>query len=200
MRRFQKTGLLAILLAAPVLIYLFLRFFGDNQYALPVITSAVDATGAAYPLNGAPPFALADADGRTLPRDSVAGRLYVAHFPGAACADSCRLVMTQLSRANDFFKNEPDFWLLTHLPNAAPASELAAAYGAQRGHWRLLIAPPDTLAALARGYGLTAGPGGSTTLVLIDRRGQVRGNYLATRADEVDRLILEAQILLRNGG
>ncbi|MGB3617178.1 MAG: SCO family protein [Catalinimonas sp.] len=196
MQKLLKPGLLVITLLLPVLIYLFLRSFGDNRYDLPVMAEGFEPSGKTYAIGAAPDFTLTTLTGERVGGADVADKVRVVHFVGATCADSCRRVLTELTRVRNFYRNQPDVVLLTHVPDEAEAGRFGDTYGAGRDAWYLLAGETDTLRTLARRYGVPYGPAGLSPLALVDRDGQIRGIYGATLREEVDRLILETQILL----
>lgn len=200
MQRFTKAGLLVILLVMPVLVYLVLVGFGENRYDLPVLSTFTDSLKTdTVRIDRVPAFSLTRPDGTTLPDGALDGRLYVAQFITLPCDDACERVMTELTRVRDFFADEPDFLILTHVagaPDALPAWR--ATYGVAAPRWEVVQGSAAMLQQLARrGYGLVSEPDRATTLALVDNQRRIRGLYVGTDPKEIERLLVEVEILLR---
>jgi protein SCO1/2 len=207
MKKTKQTGMLLVLLVLPVFVFAFLKFFGKNEFAaLPVL--APEAPSHCPPAQAGtyrvPDFALRADDGQGLSGTGLQGSLYVASAIGPECASAeCLQVASALYRAQERFANNPAVRVLSVM--ASPAADTLQAlasyrqqHQAQPGRWLLAFGPADAVQALAQcGWGIAKGQtlAPSPWLVLVDAQGQLRGQYLATDREEVDRLLTEMALL-----
>jgi protein SCO1/2 len=84
--------------------------------------------------------------------------------------------------------------------------EYANRLQARPGHWEFLTGPKSQIYELSQhGFKLAAAgregangePLHSTRMILIDRRGQIRGYYDATEADAITRILADTSHLLK---
>ncbi|SDK39347.1 protein SCO1/2 [Catalinimonas alkaloidigena] len=200
MKRFKQAGILVALLVLPVFLYLLLVGFGKNRYDLPVITTFTDSLRTdTIHIEKAPAFSLPQLDGTILEGSALDGHVYIAHFVSVPCQGSCEKVMTELKRVQEFFRDQPEVVILTHAAGQArEAVALQQTYAAVPPQWKIVTGSPAMLQQLARqGYGLVSDPDRDTTLVLLDGTRRIRGLYLGTDPKEVDRLLVEAEILVQ---
>ena len=82
----------------------------------------------------------------------------------------------------------------------------AAKFQAEPGRWDFLTGPKSTIYKLSHdGFKLAVSDGNeaqglpvhSTRMVLVDRRGQIRGYYDATEPDAITKLVADTNHLLR---
>lgn len=210
MSKYVKTGILIVLLVVPVLIFIFLRGFTTNQYALPYYLPLRDSTTNQvlmtqegdtifYQIKD---FTLENTLGQKLTRKSLAGRVTVVSAVADSCSEACYKGLNQLSRVIALNKTNFPVGVLVlvqsdeaQLPNAIRQSREPA--------WQI-IAVPDSLLKyhIANTFRLSenlTSPEPSLYLCcLIDENGYIRGYYDASDPDEVDRLLAEIKILEYN--
>jgi protein SCO1/2 len=217
MRPILKTGILAVLLVVPVLVFLFLKLFGRNHYELRrYVPVQVDSTmvdgGYRYDTvwHKVPDFNLTAHTGKPFSQADLKGKIYVADFFFATCQTICPKMAKQMNRVQDMFRNQDAVKLVSYTVNPAQDSvPVLAAYAKEQealpGKWTFLTGDKKDIYHLARkGYYLPAGEGDggpddfihSDMLVLVDRDKNIRGYYHGTDPKDVDRLILEIRILL----
>jgi protein SCO1 len=214
MNKLLKTGMLVAILMVPVLVYVFLRTQGNNQYELPVITPEFyDSTSVTkvHRIETVPEFRLLAQDGTYLTREDMEGKIYVADFIFTRCKTICPKMTTQLSRVQENIKGMDNVLILSHTVDPdhdqpEVLQQYADMYGAIPGKWYFLTGTKEEIYSLAkRGYSLPAmkddgGPEDflhSEKFMLIDAKGRIRGIYDGTDPEEVDRLIMEIKILLQ---
>ncbi|WP_345169674.1 SCO family protein [Nibribacter koreensis] len=200
------------LLLVPVLVFLFLKTFGVNTFSLrtyfpaKVTTTTVDGLAKTDTVfQKVPDFQLTSQTGASFSHKNLQGKIYVAHFFDASCQGSCKQVSTQLSRVQDAFYAYPEVMIVSFSLNPAQdhlgvLQGYAKSFKANPAHWVFLMGPKaqiDSIAAL----GSTASVNNSKEknhdeLWLVDMEGHVRGVYEGNKADEVDRLITEINVLL----
>jgi len=92
MNTFMKTGILALLLVVPVLVYLFLKIFGTNHYRIAkyVPVDVIEKTANDKVIydtlwHTIPPFQFIDQSGKKGSDTLLSGKIYVANFFFTRC-------------------------------------------------------------------------------------------------------------------
>jgi len=210
-----KTGMLALLLVLPVLVYLFLKNFGTNHFNLPVyypIDSVLVVATGKYDVHyhTIPEFRLVNEKGDTLSSEQLKGKIYVTDFFFTSCPGICPKMTNQLKRVQESFSGNNDIKIVsisvdpTH-DTPEELTKYAKLNGANSDQWYFLTGNKDSIYTLAQqGFYLSAGEEKgsaeafvhSDKLVLVDKEGRVRGYYNGTLQEEVDRLITEINVLI----
>ncbi|WP_181163760.1 SCO family protein [Pontibacter mangrovi] len=208
-----KALILGFLLLVPILVFIFISVFGTHHFSLNTFYPKMDDAGkVVYNAAGdtvfqtVPFFSLTGQEGQKVTQADLAERITVVSFFALPCADSCQRVFSQLVRVQEAYENNPQINLVS-FGIAAPeqnqaVAELAREFGVQKEKWFLLTGDSSTLAAFAaEGYHEPFQKQGdrieaSTKLVLVDKEKKIRGVYDGTDAEEVDRLVLEINVLL----
>ena len=160
-----------------------------------------------------PGFSLTDARGRTVTLEDLAGSVWIADFIFTRCAGQCPLMSGRMAELQQAFAGTPGLQLVSFTVDPAhDTPDVLAAYGdhhgASDGRWRFVTGEPQAVLALVRaGFRLAVAEEGtpeepithSIRLVLVDRRGHVRGSYEATDERVMARLRDDARRLLREG-
>jgi protein SCO1/2 len=221
----QKVGILSVMLVIPALIVLFLYFFGENKFTLEIIeddesqgvlmkySSMSNPECPQDTLNGhrIPDFSLLDQNGDSVNLKTFAGKVLISNFFFSTCTNICLDMSSQLSRVQSAFLNQNDVIILSHTvdPQTDTPEKLslyAKTYQAQSSHWRFLTGSREVLYDLAKcGYFLpvfqTNDPNNlfahSDKVILVDKERVVRGIYQGTDREDMDRLITEVKILLK---
>jgi protein SCO1/2 len=162
-----------------------------------------------------PAFSLIDQNGKQVTSAITENKIYVANFIFTRCTSICPKMSTELSRVQEAFLNQPNVLLLSHTvdpENDTPdiIKAYAAEYKAIPAKWYFLTGDKGAIYQLAqKGYKIPAVDLSSETqspedmfihsekLVLVDQNRHIRGYYDGTDPKEVDRLVLETKILLR---
>jgi len=213
----RKVLVLGLLLLVPVLAFLFLEIFGENQYALRTYYPVLDEnTDAPLVQNGdtvfqkIPDFRLTSQAGKEITQQDLNDKVYVANFIFSSCKDICKKMTHQMTRVQEAFSQEPRVKLVSFTvdperDSVATLNNYARQYGADVSKWYFLTGPKAQIYHLAReGYKLAAMPAPTVTpdfihsekFVLVDDQRHVRGFYNGTSEEDVDRLITEIKILL----
>mgnify|MGYP001552967912 CR=1 FL=1 len=150
----------------------------------------------------------------TIDNSTVDGKVYVADFFFTTCPGICIAMSKQLQRVQKRFAENEDFLILSHtvwpeVDTPEVLFEYAQKYDAIKGKWHFLTGPKEDLYSLARKSYFTLKPAAvgekgdgdsdfihTSNMVLVDRKGQIRGYYDGTNPEEVDDLIEDAQRLL----
>ena len=163
-------------------------------------TELARPTAGMTPLWPAPPFAFTDQDGHRTTDADLAGHAYVADFIFTTCTTACPTLTAKLALVRRAVAS-PDVRFVSF--SVDPAHDTPAAlkaYAEQWGdadpRWRLLSTTPAGLAAVTKGFKVTAEASGdpdnpilhSTLFLLVDGAGQVRGAYDSTDDAQVAKL------------
>ena len=198
--------LLFVLLGLPVVIYLFLRIFGENRYAeIPVFHEA----GSKSPrtecnwskeTHRVPEFELSTSSGELFSQKHLETKISIVSF---VMEDSTHLhahLYNELIRIKDA--------LSTHQLQLLLISQTGAQLTTNRNRletipWILTSGDSALVTELARcGFILPFEDRDNqeslafNTLVLVDQERRIRGYYPVADMEEVDRLILEIKVLL----
>lgn len=214
MTRSNKIIILSLLMLLPIGIIFFISGFGKNRYKLPVYFAedSVEAEGGQYKVTEAyavPDFQLQDQDKNNIQQKQLRGYIYVADFFFTRCGSICPKMTTQLTRVQEEFMKDSivkivSFTVDPKHDTAEVLKTYSKEYGAVPGKWSFVTGPKDSIYALAqKGYFITAmedtaHPADfihSDKLVLVDKKGWIRGYYNGTDQKEVDKLITEIKVL-----
>lgn len=214
MSKATKTGLLVLILVVPVL---FIWLLNNSKSHFEVANfPGPEGSKLRYMLNEdgevhtLPDFSFTDQQGKVLTKKDVEGKVLIANFMFTRCPSICPDMSTQLKRVQEEFKANPDVLILSHTVDpeydtVQVLDEYAQAYGAKYGKWYMLTGPKPVLYEQARaGFKLPVpqGDGGpddfvhSDKLVLLDKKGRIRGFYSGTDPLKVDTLMIETRIVL----
>ncbi|WP_276498275.1 SCO family protein [Pontibacter litorisediminis] len=208
-----KALILGLLLLVPILIFIFISVFGTHHFTLKTYYPKLDDAGkVVYDVAGdtvfeqVPYFKLQSLKGDSLAQSDLDEHIYVAGFFGLPCGAACGKMFSQLVRVQEVFANNPELKLVSigvgeGQDKAQTLQELAEEYGVEHRKWLLLTGDKATVQSLAEDFHEpfalkedTVEP--SQRLVLVDKEKKIRGVYEGTDPEDVDRLILEINVLL----
>lgn len=214
--RILQGFVLVCILMIPVLIFLFLKGFGKNEYDLPIFFQ----NGVDNPFQECPPsdssqhfipeFRFINQDGKQFGRAEMKGKITIVDFFFTSCPSICPVMSKEMERVNDHFRDEPLVQILSiSIDPTFDTPEILKAYAEEHhaipGKWQFLSGTKEETFQLARcGFVLPALDGNgvpddfvhSDKFILIDEQGRIRGYYSGTTREEVDLLMLETKILL----
>ena len=157
-----------------------------------------------------PAFQLINQDGRPFGSADLAGKIWIADFVYTTCPGPCPMISSRMSEMQrPLEKTDVHFVSFTVDPEKDTPQmlrEYAHRLQAEPGRWSFLTGPKAAIYDLSRhGFKLAAGehdgengePLHSTRMILVDRRGQIRGYYDATEADAITRLLADTNHLLK---
>lgn len=160
-------------------------------------------------------FVFYDQDSNQVSRETVEGKVYVADFFFTTCPSICPQMAKQMLRVHERFKGEEDFMILSHTidpeyDTVGLLKDYAQRLGVEEGSsWRFLTGTETDVYELGEGeyYATTqqdsTAPGGflhSGAFLLVDHHGRIRGHYDGTIAEEVDVLMNDIELLLKEEG
>jgi cytochrome oxidase Cu insertion factor (SCO1/SenC/PrrC family) len=162
-----------------------------------------------------PPFALTEASGRTVTRDDLLGKPWIADFIFTRCSGTCPVMASSMSGLHEEFAKEPALSDLRFVSVSVDPEwdtpevlrDYAKLCGADPARWWFLTGEYGDIHSLSqKGFHLGSGIDGgtseilhSTRFVLVDRQGRIRGYYDGTIPEEVQKLSKDARAVAREG-
>ncbi len=211
--KFLNVALLALALA--VFIYAFflhdtkkpiryLPVFGEKSYE-----SKNGKTDTIF--HTIPGFSFIDQDGNTVTEKNFENAVYVTDFFFTTCHSICPIMSTQMERVTRKFQGNSEVKFLSHTvdPEIDTVEQLkryAIKHNADSKQWMMVTGEKAKLYEIARqGYLLDAqeGNGGPDDFIhtqnfaLIDKEKRIRGYYDGTDSLEIDQLMKDIDLLLK---
>ncbi len=208
-------GVLLLALAAALAAY-----FMRTQCPIPTI-GALQIAGEGTPLRSSRPAELpiygrvpeadlTDQTGRPFTLASLKGRAWIADFIFTSCAGTCPQMTARMAALQG--KLPPELHLVSisvdpERDTPAVLAEYAGRHGADPARWHFLTGEPTQIPKLvSEGFRLSYAEGTdpaepiihSVRFVLVDPSGAIRGYYDSTDPAHLDRLISDAESLLRD--
>jgi cytochrome oxidase Cu insertion factor (SCO1/SenC/PrrC family) len=162
-------------------------------------------------IGSVPEFSLTEANGMTVRRADLLGKVWIASFLFTRCAEACPTMMRHEARLQADLPLRDDLRLVSFSVDPdwdAPKvlTDYAHAFGADRSRWLFLTGDKKQLYHLTiDGFRLAvqdADPAKempvlhSTKLVLVDRHGAIRGYYDSSDEGELHKLVRDARQVL----
>lgn len=214
--RLLQGMVLACILLIPLLVFMFLRGFGKNEYELPIFfQNGVDNPFQECPVTDTtqhyiPEFTFSNQFGDPVGRAEMEGKITVVDFFFTSCPSICPVMSKEMERVNDMFRDEPQVQIMSisidpEYDTPAILKQYAEEHSAIPGKWHFLSGPKAETYSLARcGFVIPTVDGNGVPddfvhtdkFMLIDELGRIRGYYSGTSREDVDLLILETKILL----
>lgn len=214
--RILQGMVLVCILLLPILIFMFLRGFGTNEYELPIFfEKGVDNPFQECPITDTtqhyiPDFAFTNQEGKTVGKAQMEGKITIVDFFFTSCPSICPDMSREMERVNDMFREEPQVQIFSisidpEYDTPAILKEYADRHYAQAGKWDFLTGDKLETYRLARcgfviptldGNGVPDDFVHSDKFIMVDELGRIRGYYSGINREDVDLLMLEAKILL----
>lgn len=155
-----------------------------------------------------PDFQLVNQDAQPFGSSNLLGKIWIADFIYTTCPGPCPMISTRMSELEKPLRDTDVHLISVSVDPEKDTPEVLRGYAeklhAQPGRWDFLTGPRRSIYTLSRdGFklGVSDGEAGvpvhSTRVVLIDRRGEIRGYYDALEADAVTKLLADTNHLLR---
>ena len=157
-----------------------------------------------------PPFELINQDVESFGSAQLAGKIWIADFIFTSCPGPCPIISSRMSELQKPLEKTDIHLVSFTVDPEKDTPEVLRAYAeklhAQPKRWDFLTGSRPAIYALARdGFKLAVSdesdeagmPVHSTRVVLVDRRGAIRGYYDALAPDAVTKLLADANHLLR---
>lgn len=214
--RILQGFVLVCILLIPVLIFMFLKGFGNNTYDLPVyFEKGVDNPFQTCPISDTtqhfiPEFSFVNQEGQMKGKADMLGKITVVDFFFTSCPSICPVMSKEMERVNDMFRDEPVVQILSisidpEYDTPEILKEYADKHNAEAGKWDFLSGDKLATYELARcgfviptidGFGVPDDFVHSDKFILVDELGRIRGYYSGTNREDVDLLMLETKVLL----
>jgi cytochrome oxidase Cu insertion factor (SCO1/SenC/PrrC family) len=157
-----------------------------------------------------PAFQLTNQDGRPFGAADLENKIWIADFVFTSCPGPCPIISSRMSELQKPLQNTDVHLVSFTVDPDKDTPEVLRRYAeklnAQAARWDFLTGSKAAIYDLsAKGFKLAAADGSdemgmpvhSTRMVLVDRRGQIRGYYDALAADAVTKLLADTNHLLR---
>jgi protein SCO1/2 len=157
-----------------------------------------------------PPFQLTNQDGQPFGSAQLAGKIWIADFVYTTCPGPCPMISTRMSNLQKPLEKTDVRLVSFSVDPEKDTPQVLRSYAerlqAEPGRWDFLTGPKSAIYELSHdGFKLAVSDGSdaqgipvhSTRMVLVDRRGQIRGYYDAAEAEAVTKLLADTNHLLR---
>lgn len=156
-------------------------------------------------------FTLQNQSGNTITRDSLDGFIYVANFFFTSCPTICPKMTNNLKSLADRFANDKQiklvsFSVMPWVDSVQKLKKYAEANTINPAKWYLLTGDKESIYHLARtsffaekGLGLQKNSDEflhTESMLLIDKKGRIRGIYNATQKPDIERVTDDINVLL----
>jgi len=205
------------LLSATLGVALFAACQSENNQKLPIIgdretvQKEVDGkmvTDTIYPT--IPSFEFLNQDSTLITDKFFEGKIYVANFFFTHCPSICPTMQRNLLKAYEKYKNDDRIAFLSHsidfkYDQPSVLKEYATKLGVTNDKWQFVTGTKSDIYGISDKYLVYTKedenvPGGydhSGYLVLIDKDKHIRGAYDGTTDMEVDKLLADIELLLK---
>jgi protein SCO1/2 len=165
------------------------------------------------PIGRVEPFAFSDQDGGIVTEKDVKGKVFVAEYFFTTCKTWCPIMHNNMKMVYERYKNENDFLILSHTSDPATDSaarlrKYADSLNVNTSKWIFLTGTKDSLYKQARYSYRIDDPNNnplssdvdfihSQFFSLVDKKGVVRSIYEGNQRGDVERMIKEIAVLLK---
>lgn len=154
-------------------------------------------------------FALTNQNGETITQKDYEGKIYIADFFFTTCLTICPIMTKNMAEVQRRIKNDTAVMLLSHtvtpeIDSVPQLKKYALEKGVDDSKWNLVTGDKKQIYELARKSYLavkTDGDGGTFDMIhtenfiLVDKEKRVKGFYDGTKAEEIERLMQDLEIL-----
>ena len=165
------------------------------------------------PIGRVAPFSFTNQDGKKVTEKDVDGKIFVAEYFFTTCKSWCPIMHANMKIVYERFKNEKDFLILSHTSDpatdsAATLKRYADSLNVDTKKWIFLTGTKDSLYKQARYSYKIDDPHNnplnnevdflhSQFFSLVDKKGVVRNIYEGNVRNDVERMIKEIEVLLK---
>lgn len=153
-----------------------------------------------------PSFLLMERSRKPIGLDDLRGSVWIADFIFTRCPGPCPLMSSRMFKLQEAFREEASLRLVSisvdpEFDSPEVLREYAERFQAKEGRWLFLTGEKARIHALAQSGFLVGDIQDltvhSTRFILVDRRGRIRGYYDSQDEEDIQRLIHDAKVLLR---
>lgn len=193
----------AILIAIPIVTLVLLIWLRQLQ-----VNALRQRTVFSY--GNVPEFTLINQDGKDFGLADLRGKIWIADFIYTTCPGPCPMISSRMSELQKPLEKTDVHLVSFTVDPAKDTPQVLRGYAekleAEPGRWDFLTGPQSAIYDLSRnGFKLAVSDGShakgipvhSTRMILVDRRGEIRGYYDAVEPDAITKLVADATHLLR---
>ncbi|MEP6936798.1 MAG: SCO family protein [Chthoniobacterales bacterium] len=158
-----------------------------------------------------PQFRLTNQNREPFGSAELRGKIWIADFIYSTCPGPCPMISSRMSELQRPLEKSDVHLVSVSVDPEKDTPAVLRAYAeklhAQPGRWDFLTGPKSAIYELSQngfklgvsdGAGEQGIPVHSTRMVLVDRRGTIRGYYDAVEADAITKLLADTSHLLRD--
>ena len=165
------------------------------------------------PIGRVLPFSFTNQDGNKMTEKDVAGKIFVAEYFFTTCKSICPIMHANMKIVYEKFKNEKDFLIVSHtsdpaIDSASRLRKYADSLNVDTQKWIFLTGTKDSLYKQARYSYKIDDPHNnplsnevdfihSQFFSLVDKNGVVRNIYEGNVRNDVEKMIEEIEVLLK---
>ncbi|TRX55544.1 SCO family protein [Fulvivirga sp. M361] len=156
-------------------------------------------------------FKFVNQDSNVVTHENFKGQIYVSDFFFTTCPTICPIMKTQMLRVYEQFKDNDQVSILSHTidpkhDTVGVLKEFASRLGVESSKWHFVTGEKEEIYKIGQtSYMVSAvedpnEPGGfihSGAFILIDKQRRVRGVYDGTKEDQVNKLMGDMLVLLK---
>lgn len=166
------------------------------------------------PISIVKPFSFTNQDGVVCTEETVAGKVYAVNYFFTTCTNICPVMNNEMKMVYEHFKNTPGFLILSHTSDPQHDSpqklkHYADSMGVNTSKWIFLTGRKDSLYTQARFSYMIDDPKNNLRdpeedflhtqfFALVNKEGKVVKIYDGLKGKEVDKLIDDAEQLLKD--
>ena len=163
-----------------------------------------DAEGKILAIFGkAPEFSLVERSRKTLSKENLSGKPWIADFIFTRCAGQCPLMSLQMKKLQNLLGPETQFRFVSFTVDPERdtpevLAEYADRYEADKDRWFFLTGPLTEINRLLKEFFLSPVEQPamhSIRFILVDAQGQIRGYYDSSDPGSVNQLIHDARVI-----
>ena len=159
------------------------------------------------------PFSFINQDGKPVTDKDVEGKVYVAEYFFTTCPGICPTMNTNMKRVYEKFKDEKDFFILSHTSDPERDSvtvlkKYADSMGVNTAKWIFLTGRKDSLYTTARISYTIDDPANNLKNIdddflhtqfwaLVNRKGEVKKVYDGLKEKEINAMMKEIEKMLK---
>ena len=158
-----------------------------------------------------PPFSFLNQDSSIITEKTFEGKIYVADFFFTSCTSICPIMHRNMLKVYQEFKNQEDVAILSHTidfkyDTPSKLKSYAEKLGITGNQWQFAKGSKDSVYTLAeKNYLVAVSEDKSAAdgfvhqgwFILVDKERRLRGAYDGTKQEQVEQLIEDMHILLR---
>jgi protein SCO1/2 len=156
-------------------------------------------------------FSLTNQNGQTITEQDYKGKIYVADFFFTTCQTICPIMTDNMKLVQEKLKNDSTVMLLSHsvtpeIDSVPQLKKYAMEKGVDAAKWNLVTGDREQIYTLARKSYLAvkdfpeSQPFGmihTENFILVDTKKRIRGIYDGTNSEEIEKLLIDIEILKR---